>query len=405
MRFVWTVALKDLRRLRRDPSSILTWLAIPLMFVLLLRVIFGGGEAKPQGRLLVVDEDASVVSSLLTGAFGRGPMGEMVLVEKVALQEGRRRIDRGDASALLIVPKGMQDAFLANRPVHLQLITNPEQRILPKIIEETMAITVDSGFYLQQLAGDQLRAFAAPGPPTDASVSASSIAINQTISRLRKYLDPPLIDLETSVVQQGRASGSFTDLYFRSTMFMALLFIARALADDIWEERARATLRRIAVAPVSLRGFLAGRVVFVALVFLIVATTGLLAMRFVGGARIANFPGAALWLVFTGTAFFVVFLLLAMYSPGQRAADIIGNLVVFPLVLVGGSFFPFEVMPDWMAALGRLTPNGWAVTQFRDILTGAVNPKTLAIGAASMAAVAATFFLLAVRRLRRGFLV
>ena len=30
----------------------------------------------------------------------------------------------------------------------------------------------------------------------------------------------------------------------------------------------------------------------------------------------------------------------------------------------GGSFFPFETMPDWMASFGQLTPNGWALVQF-----------------------------------------
>ena len=29
MRFVWISALKDLRRLRREPVTMLTWLAIP----------------------------------------------------------------------------------------------------------------------------------------------------------------------------------------------------------------------------------------------------------------------------------------------------------------------------------------------------------------------------------------
>jgi ABC-type multidrug transport system permease subunit len=186
---------------------------------------------------------------------------------------------------------------------------------------------------------------------------------------------------------------------------MALLFIGRGLADDIWEERQRGTLRRLAVSPASLAGFLTGRLLFAAIIFLTVSLAALTAVRYVMGAQIVNMPGAALWLVFSGLVFFVALLFVAMCARSPRAADIFGNLLVFPLVLIGGSFFPFEMMPDWMAAIGRLTPNGWALTQLRDIVQGAVRPGSLATGAAAMAAAGTLIFMLALRRLRRGFLV
>jgi hypothetical protein len=58
MRFVFSSALKDLRRIRRDPVTLLTWLGIPLFIAVILVVIFGRGDARPNGKLLMVDEDA-----------------------------------------------------------------------------------------------------------------------------------------------------------------------------------------------------------------------------------------------------------------------------------------------------------------------------------------------------------
>src|SRR6267142_4042974 len=74
------------------------------------------GQAVPQGRLLVTDEDNSLLSHALTGAFGRGPLSKMVLVENVSREGGRDRINRGDGSAYLIFPRGFRMPTCATSP-------------------------------------------------------------------------------------------------------------------------------------------------------------------------------------------------------------------------------------------------------------------------------------------------
>jgi ABC-2 type transport system permease protein len=94
-----------------------------------------------------------------------------------------------------------------------------------------------------------------------------------------------------------------------------------------------------------------------------------------------------------------------MHASSQRAAVVLGNLVVFPLMLAGGCFFPFEMMPGWMARIARLTPTGWAVVQFKAVLSGSANARGLAAALAGLALVSALAFWLVLRRTRRSFLV
>jgi len=67
--------------------------------------------------------------------------------------------------------------------------------------------------------------------------------------------------------------------------------------------------------------------------------------------------------------------------------------------MLGGSFFPFEAMPGGLARVGRLTPNGWALTVFKQILDGSVDTVALAASAAGAAGVMLALFLLVRRRL------
>src|SRR5215475_13577939 len=151
MRFAWIAAVKDWARWRRDPLALLTAVGIPLVLVTLITWVFGGRDAVPQGRLLVADEDQTFFSQILKGAFSREPISKMIAVESIDRENGLRRMERGEASALLVVPKGFQNTYFRNQPVQLRLVTNPAQRILPNIIEETLSMLVDAGFYLQEL--------------------------------------------------------------------------------------------------------------------------------------------------------------------------------------------------------------------------------------------------------------
>jgi ABC-2 type transport system permease protein len=405
MRFVWIAALKDLQIVRRDPFSVLSWVGIPLCIGLLMHLMFGGsgGQAQPQGVLLLADQDNTFTSRMLAGAFGGDPLGKMLTVEKVDAAEGRARIDRGDGSALLIVPKGLQDAFLNSRPYHLRLIANAGQRILPKIVEESLQGMVDGAFYLQRVAGDQLRGMDSGQAPSEADVVLRAIRTRRLAMEMSRYLSPPLIDLETTVVAEKRSAGA-ANFFFPNMIFLALLLMANGLSTDIWKERTQGTLRRLAMSPAPIAAFLAGRLAAVAMVYCAAAAMAVLAARYLAGVTVSNMVAAAAWAALSGTLFYLLLLPLAVYSSGQRGADVRGNLLVFPLAMLGGCFFPFEVLPEWLARIGKWTPNGLAVVQFKDVLLGSANPWHLAAVLAGLAAAGLLAFLLALRGLRGEFL-
>ena len=180
MPFVLASALKEWRRMRRDLTSLVIWLGIPVFISVLMVVMFGRGSAPaPKGVLLVADEDQSFLSRLFAGGFSQGALGDMLTVERIGREEGRRRLDRGQASALLIIPKGFSQAYLAGEKSQVTLLKNPSQSILPGIVEEAAALLLEAGFYLQALAGDQLRTFTAKGPPPDASVAANEGGVDR----------------------------------------------------------------------------------------------------------------------------------------------------------------------------------------------------------------------------------
>jgi ABC-type multidrug transport system permease subunit len=94
---------------------------------------------------------------------------------------------------------------------------------------------------------------------------------------------------------------------------------------------------------------------------------------------------------------------LQLISSSARGGQLLSTMVVFPLIMIGGSFLPFETMPAWMVGVGRWTPNGLALLETKKILFGAIDPAKLAIAAAGVGVPAIAIFLLSVRRLKGAF--
>jgi ABC-2 type transport system permease protein len=410
VRFLFLSARKDLQRLIREPVMLAVWLGIPLMVTALLSIVFGGDSVTPHGLLLVADEDGSMVSSMVSGAFTREPLSGMVTVENVKQEEGRGRIGSNRGSALLVIPKGFGSAVLKNEPVQAQLITNPSQTILPDIIKETLSMLFDAAFYLQATAGPELRAISGQPPAesrtfSDARVASIAVSINGVISRVLPYLDPPRIGLEINVIQEKAApSRSVAALLFPGMLFLGILFLAQGMSEDLWREHAQGTLRRLATTPGTLAAFLCGKVLSIAVVFVVVASAALAAAHWLIRIPLNNAPAAVVWLAATGSALFLLLLLIQSFASGQRAGGVMVSAIVLPLAMLGGCFFPLESMPAGLAAIGRWTPNGWSVTRLDALLAGAADPWTIAWNFGLVAAAGALLFLALSARVRRRFL-
>jgi ABC-type multidrug transport system permease subunit len=404
---VLTAARKDIRRRLADPAALLMWIGLPVVIGLLMSLLSSGGGAVLKARLLLVDEDQSLLSRLVASGGSQGQLGELLEIETVKADEGRRKIDAGDASALLTMPKGFQEGVLRDQPVTLALVTNPAQRILPGIIEEGLKMLVEAAFYAQRLFGPEVQSVAdtigGGVGPSDDRVAAISRAFNQRLRTLQDTLVPPVLSLEARTTSDSAVTGDFWSLFLPGLLFMALMFTAQGMSMDIWTEKMSGTLRRTLSTPQGAGAFLAGKLV-AGLAIMAVAVLGTLALGVtVFHIPIARAPIAFVWATFAGGALLCYFVLIQLLATSMRGGQLLSTMVVFPLMMMGGSFFPFEVMPAWMAAIGRWTPNGLAVAHMKQILFGRPDTGAIAVAALAIGAAAVLVFLFGVRRLRGTF--
>jgi len=416
VRFLLASASKDLRRRLADPVALAIWIGLPLLLAVLITLANGGGESVPTARVLLVNQDDSDFGDLIVGALTRGGFSDEVLVdfEEVDLATGEERIADGDASALLILPAGFSSALLEDQPVTVTLITNPAQTILPQIVVTGLEIVREGAFYAQRVLGEPLRTIAGgPGAERDffdsATVAALAVQINDRLMASQRLLDPVIIELElgdaadeaTATEEPEVPTFDLIRFLLPGMLLMSLLFIAQGMADDVWTEKENGTLRRAFWAPRSLIAFVAGKLLAALLIIALVSAAAVSVASLWIDIELARLPLAIVWCAFAGASLFMLFLLLAMFATSHRTANLVTMMLLFPMMMIGGSFFPPELMPPYLSAVGSWLPNGIARTQLREIVLGTPEPQALAVAALALAGVGALSLWLCVLRARR----
>lgn len=375
MSFLLATFRKDIARWRQDRTAILLWIGLPFMIGgLITSMVDQDGGGGPMGTLLIADLDDTLVSGFVAGAFSQDELADLIGVQQVTPEEGTRLIEAGEASGFLTIPEGFQDAFIDNTPMTLTLKTNPSQTILPGIIEDITEVLLDVGFYLQSVFGDEIRQIKAADLPdtlADAFASEMAVQIQQKIRRLESKVFPPVIEIEIVEPLPEEPRPDIALLFLPGIVLMALMFSAQGLSADYWKERDSGALRRLVSTPGLLSRFVLGKALAAAVLMALIGGATLLAGFIYHGIAWDKMLPSMLWIAVSGVGLFAWFAAIQMLLPSRKAANLVTSLIVFPLLMMGGSFFPLDVLPDWMAAIGRLSPNGFVADKLTLELTSA----------------------------------
>lgn len=405
---------KEIARRVADFSTVLGWLLIPLLVGGLLTVVIGGGGGEgpqPKAQLLVADLDDTFLSQAFVGALGGGQLADLLEVESVDAESGRAHLDAGDASALLILPAGFADALLRETPQTLELVTNPAQSILPRIPETVLEMLRDATFAAHRVFGPELETladvFATDGDAStlaaNAATAAFAVQMKEAVERVGPFVDPPLLAVETvETVPEPERGVSFVLLLFPGIVVMGLFFAAQGLAEDWWAEREAGTLRRLLATATPLHALALGKTLAAAATCASVAGLLLLLGFAWHGLPWSRLPAAWLCATLGGVLLYLILTSLQFLMASRRAGQLLGQLLIFPLLMVGGSFFPSEVLPGFVRGIGAFTPNGWLTERLKEVVLGA-GPTQGLWGLGSVALITAFALLPVIALLHRRF--
>lgn len=378
MKNLFHLVRKDFVRKWENPVVILGFLLIPFVFTLIFGFVFGaeGEDTLPRVKILTVDKDKSFISELVLRALTQGDLNELIEMEQVEEEEGYRLLDRGNASALLIVPKNFGQSVWDGEQTELLLVKNPSEQFLPQIAEEvldTLTLILSS---LRHIFTDELntiREFDELDKFPDEAISTLSIKVKNRIEAVSKYVFPPIISLKQKTLSEEKGEGSDLSIYsyiLPAIAMMFLLFICNTVFEDILREKETGTLTRIRISPASMTEYIWSKIVTSALIG-IICTAALIILGNIFFSISWGNPGDVALLVLCLNILIAGFIaFLYAFIRTERQAGALLTTVILLMSMLGGSMIPVENFPPVIVNFSKLTLNYWGITAFKILMRG-----------------------------------
>jgi ABC-2 type transport system permease protein len=357
---------KEFVQMRRDRFTLGMMIGLPAIQLLLF-----GFAIRTEVRHLptvVLDESRTMESRAFVDAIRN--TGNFDIVGSVGSRdEVRRRIERGDARAAVIIPPDYEVDIKRRRTAQAQVIVDAADPLA-----STAAI---SGATLAGQA--RSAALGAPNAPHLVPIDV----------RVRPWYNP---GLESSIYIVPGVIGLLLTLTLLMITAMALV-----------RERERGTLEQLIVTPISKSGLMLGKVLPFALVGYVQVTVILLLGRFVFDVPIR---GSLVLLYLITAPFIVASLALGLFVSTvvrtQVQAMQLSFVFILPTVLLSGFMFPREAMPPFAQWLGAIFPITYYLRVLRGILLKGVGIDALWQDTVALAAFALVLLTFSVRRFRKN---
>jgi len=363
---LWPMLWKEFVQMRRDRFTLGMMIGLPAIQLLLF-----GFAIRTEVRHLptvVLDESRTMESRAFVDAIRN--TGNFDIVGSVGSRdEVRRRIERGEARAAVIIPPDYEVDIKRRRTAQTQVIVDAADPLA-----STAAISGAT------LAGQARSAtLGAPNTPRVVPIDV----------RVRPWYNP---GLESSIYIVPGVIGLLLTLTLLMITAMALV-----------RERERGTLEQLIVTPISKSGLMLGKVLPFALVGYVQVTVILLLGRFVFDVPIR---GSLVLLYLITAPFIVASLALGLFVSTvvrtQVQAMQLSFVFILPTVLLSGFMFPREAMPPFAQWLGAIFPITYYLRVLRGILLKGVGIDALWQDTLALAAFALVLLAFSVRRFRKN---
>lgn len=360
-RQAFLIANKDFKLVLRDRVGLLFILGFPIIFATAFFFLMQGQSFEEETLSVYLAtreaEDDAISRQIIDGMVQAESRG--VTFEEISPDEGLTRVDEGEIPGVLIFPAGFTRSVYG---------------------EGQSEITVKSGgspsaaAALESIAHDIARMISLDRAAANAIVRLSTDSPMEIGARVQKVLgtgaqaEQSTADFQVTQIGEAREINP-AEFTIPGYLVMFVFFASAFTAETVARERENRTLERLLTVGAGKAATLGGK--FIKSVYqgamqvTLLWIVGIFAFSIsLGDAPVATILVSAL-MVIASASFGVM---LASFAKTVRAAAPLAVLVSLVAAPIGGCWWPLFIVPEWMQAIAKFTPHGWANTAFNRLM-------------------------------------
>lgn len=342
---------KDMLEFRRNRMQLAALVVMPLIFLVMFGFIFPSGNAQTHMPIGIVNLDQGQGSSEFIAQLEMLNKNASFMDFKTysSVEEAKSQINQGKIYGAFIIPSGFSENINNGKSADFTVYidnSNPQSSMQ---IQQVLASTV-SGM-------NDMKA--------EANVIKMSNETNQQVNP-QAMIFPYVLNIETTIPGQ---TNYFNFLAPGLMIMIVMMTVMTGIPEAISKEKEMGTFDGMLSAPISQVSIIIGKTMalctrgFIQCVMILA-----LAMLLFGVTIQGSLILAFLMLLLGIFSFIGVGILAISMSGDQASGTMIVNLLMFPMIFLGGVFYPIQQMPEFMQTIAKFIPITYAADAMRKII-------------------------------------
>ncbi|MDF2720247.1 MAG: transporter [Paenibacillus sp.] len=342
MRAYLQLTLAQLRIFARNRQVLFWSLLFPVFFIGMLGFFLGNGNGISLSGA-IIDEDHSTASRQLIRSLQQ--LNTVIdLQEQYDKEEALKELKQGDRHIVVVVPNGYQQ----------RLSMHDTSKYVDPVFETAPEIATVKAYY------------------DETNMTTSQLALtllSQVVDGVSKQLAnyTPVVTVDASAVQSLHLKIDFLIPGIIAMMIMSNNL--NGVAGQIASWRERGILRRMQSTTLNSATFIAAQIT----ARLVMNSLQVLIVVIVGSTFFGTQVNGAWWLLFLFVAlgtltFMSLGFIIASLAKTPESAGPIAGFVSYPMLFLGGVFFPIKEMPEFMQPIVKLLPISHLTAALRQVM-------------------------------------
>jgi ABC-2 type transport system permease protein len=362
----------------------------------------GGAAAPPAGQVVAAQRAGAAIEQALQSPA----LKDLVLVHVLANAEAAKAaVDKGDYGVAVVIPAGLTDSLSSATPVPTKVLVYSDSTLTigPGVVSSIVSSVVRSLTAARASAVAAVQLSMAAGVRDPAALGSVATSAAQLVAQSLQAGSPVDVAVRTpSASSSSRNQPNVAGQVLIGMMIFFMFFGASQPARSILDEHRNGTLPRLFTTPTRRSTILAGKYLAVFLVVLLQSIILLAAGRLVYGSHWGLFGPVAVLTVCGALVAASLALLMMSFAKTPAQAGAFSSAIFVFLGLVGGNFVGTVNFGGPLATLRLITPNGWLIKGWSNVLFGG-SWGSIGLPVLVVLAFSAVFFAVATILFRRRY--
>lgn len=298
--------------------------------------------------------------------------------ERASEKQAKENVAEQNSVAAVVIPMDIQNRIKENKPLFDIIVQRKSEQYLGLVpyLEGTAQIVVHSYKVVEETDGKNFKDL------------LKAVNTNKGVK------------INHEMILKNNENRAAVNLMFIGFAIMFMMFGLSGAASTILDEKIGGTWARLLISPASKLqislGYLASYVCmgWIQFAVLMAAMTILFDISWGNLAYLIPFASLVILCV-TGFG-----LMIAGLVKTKQQAMALSAISITSTCMLGGVYWPLDIVPDFMQKIALGVPQSWAMSGFEEIISGSLHTNTLLIDALVLAGFTIVFFLVAIRLIK-----